>query len=1037
MPGNIVGEAWVAIRPDLSGFESELLEKLGFSMRKVQAYADATPITLRVKVDTSEAVAQIAALRAAAGGALGGGSGGGFGSGVAAGAAGGDAGKGGGGGFVTGAALTNLFGFGPGGGTGVTIPWTGITMAGAFSLASMAGLGFEHVLFTLLGLIGSLTGAIGGGLLLALGALGVAMVGMGSDFAVMSSTIADTETLYKQIQTIHQVTFQYGANSAQAKSAQEVLKVDMQMISNTAGVAAELALAKSTDALNIYWDKMTSNARIAAVSILQQFVTLGHDFVPLVANAATRNFGIITDAIKPLLAWLEGPEGTGIFDHLEDVFARNLPATIDAFTQGIEFLLKTFNYLADSTGGFTQKVDNLFKTANSPDGFLRWEHTMDTLIGMFHTWVGFFVIAFKDVVDLFKLTAGLGTGIISTLTGMLTQLHAWLNLTSTKDSLHNLFEIHKQEVLTILQLLPSLLGALANVYLAVAPLLTKALTDVLQILLPILQALTSNAWGAWFLGVGLILTKLGLLGPVFSLIKGTLAGMLGLSGTSSAGQGILADVTGGQKVFVTNWAMIAGAGNPEGAATGEEVGGVSLLSRLGSLVPVIAGSVVAALGLGALGLDIGQLFGGKGSVAAGVGQGVGSIGGGAGAGALIGTLFGPGPGTLAGAIIGAVVGSLPVIATHWNQITKAIGSFFGTIGHWFFTFSVPNTIKTVSDAVSSFFGSIAHWWSTFSWTGTAKTVGSAITGLLSSVGTWFSQRWKTITGVVATTARDITGMFNAIGHWFFTFNWHNAANNLGNSIHGMLAGITSWALGQTTTNKQNLVQVHSAMGDWMFAIVHYIEGQIAKLPGTLATIGTAFSNYVAAIGHSLLAQAVKTPGILAAVGRDFSSWVVIIGDWFIGQIIKIPGSLKTITNATAGFFQAIWNGITTLAKKVVQDFASIGSDISSFITHLFTGKSTNPKNVPSWWPGAGGTTWGATGLFIDKPTIIGAGEGGPEVLLNQAQFRAMMGGGGYSRSAPSVQQVNNFYGVGKETADLMDSRIQVNNRQLIKALGAL
>src|SRR5487761_1435713 len=68
-------------------------------------------------------------------------------------------------------------------------------MAGAFSIASMAGLGFEHVLTTAIGLACSLAGALGGMAILAVGVFGKMAVGMGSDMLVMRSVLADTETL--------------------------------------------------------------------------------------------------------------------------------------------------------------------------------------------------------------------------------------------------------------------------------------------------------------------------------------------------------------------------------------------------------------------------------------------------------------------------------------------------------------------------------------------------------------------------------------------------------------------------------------------------------------------------------------------------------------------------------------------------------------------------------------------------------------------------------------------------------------------------
>lgn len=631
MPGNIVGEAWVAIRPDLSKFTTALVAGLAEAHTKAQWITDTHPIKFSVDVDTkgalaalgatrgalnvaatppitftvainsAKALAELAVIRAIAGlsvdaavasavaGAAGGGRGGG---GFAARAA-----PGGGGpfsGLLTGAALTKLLGFGPGGGTGAGIPFTGIAMAGAFSVLSMAGLGLEHVLTTLIGLVASLAGAIGGALLLALGAAGVAFVGMGSDMLVMKSVIADTKTLSTALTAIRVAQVTYGKNSAQAAAATANLNVQMQLLGNTAGVKAELGLAKAGQALNIFWDKATSSARVAAVGFLTPFLAIAYTYIPLINSAATANFGIMTQAFKPLIAYIQGP-ATGVFKELEAIFAKNLPTAIDALTQGIEFLIKTIAYLAPSTGGLSRAIDDLLKKANSPAGFATWVGWMKTLIGLFHTWWAFFSILAKNIVDFFKLTAGLGSSIIQSLTGMLGQLHAWLNLTTTKTSLHNLFELHKQEVLELLKLLPILLGALANVYLAVAPALTLAFTAVLTVIVQVLKALTSFGAGAWLVGVTLILAKLRLLTTALGLIKGAVTGILGLGSVATSATspktGILGLGAGIQKVWVMNPGF--GGGLPSAAGT-----------VASDILPAAAADtgVLAAGGLGAAGV---------------------------------------------------------------------------------------------------------------------------------------------------------------------------------------------------------------------------------------------------------------------------------------------------------------------------------------------------------------------------------------------------------------------------------------------------
>jgi hypothetical protein len=515
MPDRFLGDAWVVIRPDISKFETELAAGLTNSLTQVQAMADAKPIHLRVDVDTSAAVAQITALQAAGAGIGGGGGGGRDGGGVVPVPTGGGGGGGG---------LLSTIGFGRAAGIA--------GMAGAFSLASFAGLGFEHVLTTAIGLAGSLAGAIGGGLLLAIGAAGVAAVGMGSDMAVMKSTITDTKTLYTALTALQQAIIQYGKGSTQAVAAQTALNVQIQMLGNTAGVAAELALAKSVQAMNAFWDKATSAARVGAVGILQQLVTVANVYIPLIAAAAERNFAIIGNAIKPLLAFLSGP-ATDIFKHLEDVFAKNLPTAIHAFTQGIELILKSINFLSNYTGGLTRAIDEFLTKANSPAGFLKWQGIMTTLIGMFHTWWDFVKELAKVLFDLFSQSLGLGTAIVKTITGMLVKLDAWLLSSSGKNAVHTLFAVHLQEVLALLALLPTLLSAFSHLYLTIAPALTVLVTGLALMVGWMVQVPVAGPMLAWGLAIAFLASKLKLLA-----IYGGIATMIELIGAAAGGASV-------------------------------------------------------------------------------------------------------------------------------------------------------------------------------------------------------------------------------------------------------------------------------------------------------------------------------------------------------------------------------------------------------------------------------------------------------------------------------------------------------------------
>jgi hypothetical protein len=63
MAGNTIGEAWVAIRPDITGFTAELMSSVTAAMSQAQAQANAHPINFRASLDTAAASIGRAAAR--------------------------------------------------------------------------------------------------------------------------------------------------------------------------------------------------------------------------------------------------------------------------------------------------------------------------------------------------------------------------------------------------------------------------------------------------------------------------------------------------------------------------------------------------------------------------------------------------------------------------------------------------------------------------------------------------------------------------------------------------------------------------------------------------------------------------------------------------------------------------------------------------------------------------------------------------------------------------------------------------------------
>ncbi len=459
--------------------------------------------------------------------------------------------KGGGGAWSTFTAswLGRMLGGGGGGGGGGTLGWGG--GLGGFlgfpgfarfgSVLGLAGLGAERAATTVGGVAASGIGALGGAGLLGAGVLGTTAVGAGSDIAVFRDAQAEVTAYGKGLDRLNRAIAIYGANSTQARAAQYDLNQVTKAFS-PALLSAVQATNTAKTTLTAFWDQQTSMAKVSSLSIMDQVYKLGTVYTPLIAQAAGRNLGIINNDIKPLFAWLEGPQGIAIFQHLENIFAERLPTAIHAFTQGVEIIIKTINVAAGSTGSFIVTLDNFLTRTNSPTGFARWQTEIGHLIALFHDWTKLGVDLWGVMKQLFKGTTGLGTDIVVTLDQMLVRLHNWLSTTSGQASVHNLFLAHRQEIDAILQVLPQLLSGLGQFYLLIAPDLTHILTFLIQIASFVVHMPIIGPFLAWAAAILLIANRMKLLTLAswtidvlkFAAAFVTLAGAQGMAATLSA-----------------------------------------------------------------------------------------------------------------------------------------------------------------------------------------------------------------------------------------------------------------------------------------------------------------------------------------------------------------------------------------------------------------------------------------------------------------------------------------------------------------------
>ena len=545
------------------------------------------------------------------------------------------------------------------------------------SVGSLAGLSLEHFLLTGAGLgVSAATGLAGGGLLAAAGAT-TSAVGGGADALVNKTASTNVKTLYGDMNNLNRAIAVYGANSRQASVAQKTLNYDMSEAGPSA--KAELAVANQLSNLtNNVWPQVSAGAQKVSDKIFSQVLDLATQYAPRVADAAKRNLTIVNTGLHPLFTWLEGPTGVGIFNTLENKFAKDLPTAIHAFDQGVEFFLREMSIASQYTGGFMTWLDKLFTRLNAkPNSTLNtWT---EKLVDDFQMWKNLVRLLGIDLYDLFKADAGTSQAIVLDLTQMLEKLHEWETSTQGHAQLHTFFDASKTEILALLSVLPPLVKSFASFYLTVAPPLHLATAGLVTVFANLATALESLGPGVTtLLGLGIVAAKLGVLAPALTgaaramglmsaaeqantvAAAGDAAATAGLAGSEKlvvdAETGMLVKAPEASLLSRLNPSSILSSLGRKGATLGgasaaqAAAGELSGTAALGAAVLPAA----AAGGVGILGGSIVQHAAGLRSGTAGtLGGGVG----GAAAGAGIGTLIAPGLGTAIGALIGGGIGS--------------------------------------------------------------------------------------------------------------------------------------------------------------------------------------------------------------------------------------------------------------------------------------------------------------------------------------------------------------------------------------------
>ena len=514
--------------------------------------------------------------------------------GAAAGGAGGAAGVGG---------LLAAAGWGKGGHVG--IPFTGIGLgglAGFGSVLGLAGFGLEHVITSIVGILGSMLGGLAGGGLLGLGALGTTGVGMGTDLAGIGQAAGDIKNVNTALGNLNTAIAIYGKGSQQAALAQAQLNQTLGSFSPVAR-GAVLAAAQTSQAFKKLFDQATGQAEKTGAEIINQAMQVGEKFLPTIGKFAAENMVIIQHQLQPLFAWLQSPAftrpgfggGLGIFTNLEQIFQKNLPSAVQAGSQAFEFFIRTVDVAAQQTGHLMQTLDRFFTRMNQPGNFASWASEVDKLIGLFRSWMGLLGSAIKLVADVFKPAVGFGQAFAVVLTQIINQVRSWINLTSTQATLHSLFSVHLVEVIqglggVIKALLPAVEAAttafmkMEIVLSGIAGGALKALAFLIRTIMRIPFASTLIGWGA---ALALVYKANMLLGRTL----GRLLGLIPAETTETAANtaALEANTAALEGVTVAETEMGAAAVTAGGEATGAFAAmRVSVLGILGPLAAAVA-----------------------------------------------------------------------------------------------------------------------------------------------------------------------------------------------------------------------------------------------------------------------------------------------------------------------------------------------------------------------------------------------------------------------------------------------------------------
>ena len=256
-----------------------------------------------------------------------------------------------------------------------------------------------------------------------------------------------------------------------------------------------------------------------------------------------------------------------------------------------------------------------------------------------------------------------------------------------------------------------------------------------------------------------------------------------------------------------------------------------------------------------------------------------------------------------------------------------------------------------------------------------NAIKKSITTVWKAVKTWLSKTW---TNIKSAASRVWTAIKNAVMRPI------NAAKSL---LSGAWSAIRSAASAAWTKAKSTASTVWNAIKNAIYNPIKSAKSSLSSVVGAIkSALSNAWSNIKskASSTWNAIKNAIHKP-IMAAKSKVNS---VVHG------IKNAMGKLSSIKGKVSGIFKSIKDKITSPISSAKDKISSVISRIKSLFSglHLTIPKPKIPKisvsggKAPFGIGGKGSlpsfhVSWAASGGIMNRPTLFGGGEAGPEAIL--------------------------------------------------------